>query len=85
LAKSPPIAFGLPGDPDPTPLFVITSGRHKVDNHLVAQFLNVEKLQRAASDFVREWSGFAIGGVGSVVSAAHLYYDESTDHDLARK
>jgi prolyl-tRNA editing enzyme YbaK/EbsC (Cys-tRNA(Pro) deacylase) len=57
------IVFGLPGDPAPTPLLVITSGRHKVDTHLVAQFLNVEKLLRADADFVRQWSGFAIGGV----------------------
>ena len=57
------IVFGLPGDPEPTPLLVITSGRHRVDTHLVAEFLNVEKLLRADADFVRKWSGFAIGGV----------------------
>ena len=44
------IVFGLPGDPDPTPLLVITSGRHRVDTHLVAQFLGVEKLLRADAD-----------------------------------
>jgi prolyl-tRNA editing enzyme YbaK/EbsC (Cys-tRNA(Pro) deacylase) len=65
------IIFGLPGDPEPTPLLVITSGRHRVDTHLVAQFLNVEKLFRAHADFVRKWSGFAIGGVSPVVSATH--------------
>lgn len=57
------IVFGLPGDPDQTPLLVITSGRHRVDTHLVAQFLGVEKLLRADAEFVRKWSGFAIGGV----------------------
>ncbi|HUW78567.1 MAG TPA: YbaK/EbsC family protein [Candidatus Nanopelagicaceae bacterium] len=57
------IVFGLPGDPEPTPLLVITSGRHRVDTHLVAEFLNIEKILRADADFVRKWSGFAIGGV----------------------
>lgn len=61
------IVFGLPGDPEPTPLLVITSGRHRVDTHLVADFLGVEKLLRADADFVRKWSGFAIGGVKLVV------------------
>ena len=60
------IVFGLPGDPDPTPLLVITSGRHRVDTQRVAKFLNVEKLLRADADFVRKWSGFAIGGVSPV-------------------
>jgi prolyl-tRNA editing enzyme YbaK/EbsC (Cys-tRNA(Pro) deacylase) len=32
------IVFGLPGDPDPRPLLVITSGRHRVDTQLVAEF-----------------------------------------------
>lgn len=60
------IVFGLPGDPEPTPLLVITSGRHRVDTYLVADFLGVEKLLRADADFVRKWSGFAIGGVSPV-------------------
>jgi prolyl-tRNA editing enzyme YbaK/EbsC (Cys-tRNA(Pro) deacylase) len=34
-----------------------------VDAELVARNLNVEKLNRADADFVRLWSGFAIGGV----------------------
>lgn len=60
------IVFGLPGNPDPTPLLVITSGRHRVDTRFVAEFLNVEKLLRADADFVRKWSGFAIGGVSPI-------------------
>jgi len=60
------IVFGLPGDPEPTPLLVITSGRHRVDTHRVSEFLGVEKLLRADADFVRKWSGFAIGGVSPV-------------------
>ncbi len=48
---------------EPHPLLVITSGAHRVDTALVAQALGVEKLGRADADFVRRWSGFAIGGV----------------------
>jgi prolyl-tRNA editing enzyme YbaK/EbsC (Cys-tRNA(Pro) deacylase) len=47
------------------PLLVITSGRHRVDTALVAEALGCE-LSRADADFVREWSGFAIGGVSPV-------------------
>ena len=36
------------------------SGRHRVDAHLVADFLHVEKLLRADADFVRQWPSFAI-------------------------
>ena len=54
------IVFKLP---DGAPLLVITSGRHRVDAELVAKELGVEKLYRADADYVREWSGFAIGGV----------------------
>ncbi len=54
------IVFKLPtGDP----LLVITSGRHRVDTHLVAHKLGVEKLHRADADYVKQVSGFAIGGV----------------------
>ena len=54
------IVFKLP---DGSPLLIITSGRHRVDTHLVARSLSVEKLDRADADYVREHSGFAIGGV----------------------
>jgi prolyl-tRNA editing enzyme YbaK/EbsC (Cys-tRNA(Pro) deacylase) len=54
------IVFKLPNE---TPLLVITSGRHRVDTKLVASALGVEKLHRADADFVRDASGFAIGGV----------------------
>lgn len=57
------IVFRLPNG---NPLLVITSGRHRVDLHLVAENLGVEKLHRADADFVRRWSGFAIGGVSPV-------------------
>ena len=54
------IVFKLPSG---SALLVITSGRHRVDTHLVAQNLGVEKLHRADADFVKEASGFSIGGV----------------------
>ena len=57
------IVFTLPGGSEPHPLLVITSGAHRVDTSLVATALGVEKLGRADADFVRRWSGFAIGGV----------------------
>ena len=57
------IVFGIPDDLEPKALLVITSGRHRVDTALVAKNLGIEKLIRADADFVRKWSGFAIGGV----------------------
>jgi len=54
------IVFKLPSG---SALLVITSGRHRVDTHLVAQNLGIEKLHRADADFVKDASGFSIGGV----------------------
>lgn len=60
------IVFRLPSG---APLLVITSGLHRVNTELVARNLGVEKLHRADADYVREHSGFAIGGVPLMVSA----------------
>jgi len=49
--------------PSGNPLLIITSGRHKVDTDLVAQNLNIEKLDRVDADYVKERSGYSIGGV----------------------
>ena len=57
------IVFKLPSG---NPLLVITSGRHRVDTELVAKKLGVEKLHRADADFVKNASGFSIGGVSPV-------------------
>ena len=57
------IVFKLPSG---TALLVITSGRHRVDTELVAKNLGVEKLHRADADFVKQQSGFSIGGVSPV-------------------
>ncbi len=57
------IVFKLPSG---NSLLVITSGRHRVDTELVAKNLGVEKLHRADADFVKNASGFSIGGVSPV-------------------
>ena len=49
--------------PSGNPLLIITSGRHKVDTELVAQNLKIEKLDRVDADYVKERSGYSIGGV----------------------
>jgi prolyl-tRNA editing enzyme YbaK/EbsC (Cys-tRNA(Pro) deacylase) len=49
--------------PDDSPLLIITSGRHRVDTDLVAKNLRIEKLGRVDADYVKEKSGFSIGGV----------------------
>lgn len=48
------------------PLLVITSGRHRVDIDLVAEHISHGTIGRADADFVRTWSGFAIGGVSPI-------------------
>ncbi len=76
------IVFKLP---DGSPLLVITSGRHRVDTELVAKELGVEKLHRADADFVKESSGFSIGGVSPVgwVNPATIVIDLAlNDYDV---
>src|SRR4051794_16450112 len=53
---------------DGAPLLVLTSGAHRVDTAAVAGLLGVGKVSRADPDFVRETTGFAIGGVAPVGS-----------------
>jgi prolyl-tRNA editing enzyme YbaK/EbsC (Cys-tRNA(Pro) deacylase) len=54
------IIFKLPNE---APLLIITSGRHRVDTDLVAKELSVDNLARVDADYVKELSGFSIGGV----------------------
>jgi len=70
------IVFKLP---DSSPLLVITSGRHRVNTELVAKELGVDKLHRADADFVKESSGFSIGGVSPVgwVNSATIVIDRA--------
>ena len=70
---------------DDSPLLVITSGRHRVDTHLVANHLGVEKLHRVDADYVKEVSGFSIGGVAPIgwLSPATILIDEAlNDYDV---
>jgi prolyl-tRNA editing enzyme YbaK/EbsC (Cys-tRNA(Pro) deacylase) len=64
---------------DESPLLVITSGRHRVDTKLVAEKLGIAKLHRVDADYVKEKSGFSIGGVSPVgwTSAATILIDEA--------
>jgi prolyl-tRNA editing enzyme YbaK/EbsC (Cys-tRNA(Pro) deacylase) len=49
--------------PDEKVLLIITSGRHRVDTDLVAHALGYSELLRVDAAFVKEFSGFSIGGV----------------------
>ncbi|MEY2841236.1 MAG: hypothetical protein RLY74_377 [Actinomycetota bacterium] len=52
--------------PNGEPILVITSGRHRVDTELLARLFAVEKLSRADADFVKEFSGYSVGGVAPI-------------------
>ena len=60
------IVFSADVEAEHTPVLVVTSGRHRVDTRRVAEALNLPELHRVDADFVRQWSGFAIGGVAPV-------------------
>jgi len=72
--------------PDQSPLLVITSGRHRVDTELVASKLGVEKLEWVDADYVKERSGFSIGGVsplGWISKPEIILIDEAlNDYDV---
>jgi prolyl-tRNA editing enzyme YbaK/EbsC (Cys-tRNA(Pro) deacylase) len=72
--------------PDGSPLLVITSGRHRVDTDLVASNLGIEKLGRVDADYVKEQSGFSIGGVsplGWISKPEIILIDEAlNDYDV---
>jgi prolyl-tRNA editing enzyme YbaK/EbsC (Cys-tRNA(Pro) deacylase) len=52
--------------PDDEVLLIITSGRHRVDTDLVAKNLGYGELGRVDANFVKEFSGFSIGGVSPI-------------------
>ena len=72
--------------PDGSPLLIITSGRHRVDTDLVAKNLGIEKLGRVDADYVKEKSGFSIGGVsplGWISKPEIILIDEAlNDYDI---
>lgn len=65
--------------PDGSPLLIITSGRHRVDTDLVAKNLGIETLSRVDADYVKEKSGFSIGGVAPIgwTSPATILIDQA--------
>ena len=76
------ILFKLPDD---SPLLVITSGKHRVDTDLVASRLGVASLGRVDADYVKEKSGFSIGGVSPIgwLNPATIIIDEAlNDYEI---
>jgi prolyl-tRNA editing enzyme YbaK/EbsC (Cys-tRNA(Pro) deacylase) len=69
------LVFAVPDDTAPggrRPLLVLTSGAHRVDTAKVAALVGAPRLERADPDFVRERTGFVIGGVAPVGHLAPL-------------
>ena len=60
------IANSLVFSADGEPLLVLASGGHRVDTAKVAAIVGAERVDRATPEFVREHTGFAIGGVAPV-------------------
>jgi prolyl-tRNA editing enzyme YbaK/EbsC (Cys-tRNA(Pro) deacylase) len=52
--------------PSGNPLLIITSGRHRVDTELVAKNLNIPELGRADANYVKDVSGYSVGGVSPI-------------------
>ena len=52
--------------PSGNPLLIITSGRHRVDTVLVAKNLDIPELGRADANYVKEVSGYSVGGVSPI-------------------
>ena len=52
--------------PDGKVILIITSGGHRVDTDLVARTLGYSELLRVDAAFVKEFSGFSIGGVSPI-------------------
>ncbi len=69
------LLFAVPDQADPAgrrPLLVLTSGAHRVDTAKVAALIGAPRLDRADPEFVREQTGFVIGGVSPVGHARVL-------------
>lgn len=72
--------------PSGNPLLIITSGRHRVDTELVAKNLNIPELGRADANYVKEVSGYSVGGVsplGWISKPEIILIDEAlNDYDV---
>ncbi len=66
------------------PILILTSGANKVDEKLVGDQIG-EEIQFAPPDFVREETGFAIGGVSpyGLIKEIPIYIDQDLlDHSI---
>jgi prolyl-tRNA editing enzyme YbaK/EbsC (Cys-tRNA(Pro) deacylase) len=63
-----PLGAGPGADPAtaPEPLLVLASGAHRVDTGKVADLLELDAVEMAGAEMVREATGFVIGGVAPV-------------------
>ena len=72
--------------PSGNPLLIITSGRHRVDTDLVAKNLDIPELGRADANYVKEVSGYSVGGVsplGWISKPEVILIDEAlNDYDI---
>jgi len=72
--------------PSGNPLLIITSGRHRVDTDLVAKNLGAAELSRADANYVKEVSGYSVGGVspiGWITKPEIILIDEAlNDYDV---
>jgi len=72
--------------PSGNPLLIITSGRHRVDTALVAQGLGIAELGRADANYVKDVSGYSVGGVsplGWISKPEIILIDEAlNDYDV---
>lgn len=66
--------------PSGNPLLIITSGRHRVETELVAKNLGITELGRADANYVKDVSGYSVGGVAPI---GWLNKPEMTLIDLA--
>ena len=72
--------------PSGNPLLIITSGRHRVDTDLVAMNLGIAELGRADANYLKEVSGYSVGGVsplGWISKPEIILIDEAlNDYDI---
>ena len=72
--------------PSGNPLLIITSGRHRVDTDLVTKNLGIAELGRADANYVKEVSGYSVGGVsplGWISKPEIILIDEAlNDYDV---
>jgi prolyl-tRNA editing enzyme YbaK/EbsC (Cys-tRNA(Pro) deacylase) len=66
------IANSLVFDAGEAPVLILTSGAHRVDTAVTAGRVGVERLERAAPEFVREHTGQVIGGVSPIAHPASV-------------